>query len=151
MNDMATAKKPPEPLSPAKQKAVNKVVRVLSGTIGSRIDDLNSLREKKRELEAKVKEIEGQYTEIEKELMDAMEAQGTSTGAGKHASASITVTVVGNITDRPTLEAFIKRTGNFQLFQARLSAPAVRELLEKKGSIPGVEPFHKKSLNLRTS
>ncbi len=131
-------------------KAVEKVTRKLTGTIGSRIDQLNDLREQKRELAAKVEAIEKTYHEVEAELIEALDAQGTSNGTGKKASASISVSVVGSIVDRDKLDAFVKRTGNFQLFQARLSAPAVRELLEKKGSIPGVEPFHKKTLNLRS-
>lgn len=132
-----------------KARVVNGVARKLVGTIGSRIDSMYELREKKRELEAKVKALDEQYKEIETELLEALEREGTSKGAGSKAAASITVSVVGQITDVEALNAYIKRTGAFQLYQQRLSAPSVRELLETKGSIPGVTPFNKVSLNLR--
>lgn len=131
-------------------RTVETVTRKLVGTIGSRIDTMYALREQKRELEAKVKVVEDEYKVIETELLEALEREGTSNGKGKHASASVSVSVVGQITDVEAMNAYIKRSGNFQLYQQRLSTLAVRELLETKGAIPGVTPFNKVTLTLRT-
>lgn len=131
-------------------RVVETVTRKLVGTIGSRIDTMYDLREQKRELEAKVKVLDEEYKAIETELLEALEREGTSKGSGQRASASVTVSVVGQITDVEAMNAYIKRSGNFQLYQQRLSTPAVRELLETKGAIPGVTPFNKVTLNLRT-
>ena len=120
------------------------------GTIGSRIDALNQLREDKRALEEKIKVIEGSYHELEEALMEDLKTQGMDKATGKKASVSVSSTVVGNLVDDKAFFAYVKRTGYFHLLQRRLSDPAIRELLESKGSIPGVEPFVKKRLNLRT-
>lgn len=125
-----------------------KVARKL-GPIGPTIDKLNDLREAKRKLEAEVKKIEEQYSELEEQLMEKMAAEGTDKGSGKNASASISSSVVGNVTDWEKFNGFVKKTGYFHLFQRRLSDAAVRELFDQGKKIPGCEPFTKKRLNLR--
>lgn len=131
----------------AAKKTASKAAPAL--TLGAQIDALNAIRERKRELDAQVKKVTEEYEAAQQGVLEALEAQGMDKGSGKTATASISVTVVANIGDRDMLDKFIKRTGNFQLLQGRLSLPAVRELLAKKGGdIPGVVPFHKKTLNL---
>lgn len=143
---VAVARKPkPSP----EDVAATKMTAAIKPTLGSQIDALNALRETKRELDAKIKEVETQYEAAQLAVLEALEAQGTDKATGKTATASISVSVVGNIDDRDMLNAFMKKTGNFQLLQNRISLPAMRELLEKKGAIPGVAVFHKKTLNLR--
>lgn len=117
--------------------------------IGAEIDALWALREKKRALDEQVKVIETQINEASEALMVRMEQDGTDKVTGKMATVSISDVMVGNCTDWDMLNAFIKKTGNFQLYQHRLSDPAVRELFEQKGNIPGVELFKKRKLNLR--
>lgn len=118
-------------------------------SIGPTIDKLNTLREDKRGLEAKIKVIETEYAELETQLMEKFEAEGTDKGTGKNATASVSSSVVGNVTDWEKFNAFVKKTGFFHLFQRRLSDAAVRELFEQGKKIPGCEPFTKKRLNLR--
>ncbi len=125
--------------------------KLMSKGIGPSIDHLALLREQKRELEAKIKEIEAEYNAVEGALMSELDSQGMAKATGAKATASISVSVVGNLVDAAALHAFIKKTGYFHLLQPRLSAPACRELFEAKGdkAIPGVEPFAQKRLNLR--
>lgn len=120
-----------------------------SVAIGPTIDKLNVLREGKRELEAKIKVIETEYAALEAQLMEKFESEGTDKGTGKTASASISTSVVGNVTDWEKFNAYVKKTGFFHLFQRRLSDTAVRELFEQGKKIPGCEPFTKRRLNLR--
>jgi hypothetical protein len=129
--------------------AVVAVSLTTDGSIGSRIDALNELRENKRKLEEQIKVIEGSYHTLEEALMEDLKTQGMDKATGKKATVSISSTVVGTISDDKAFFAYVKKTGFFHLLQRRLSDPAVRELLESKGSIPGVEPFVKKRLNLR--
>lgn len=117
-------------------------------TLGERIDNLNTLREQKRVLESQVKIIEEKFDAEQTELMDQMEAEGMDKATGKTASVGISVNTVANIVDWDALTAFIKKTGFFHLLQRRVSDPAARELFEKKGSVPGLEPFQKKKLTL---
>lgn len=131
----------------AAAKAVARVVKPIA--IGPAIDMLNDLREAKRKLEAQVKEIEIEYADIEERLMAKLEAEGSTKGSGRNASASITSNVVGNVTDWDQFYAFIAKKKFFHLMQRRLSDAAVRELFEQGMKVPGVEPFTKKRLNLR--
>ena len=134
----------------ARDAAAAKITQAIKPpTLGGQIDALNDLREEKRKLDAQLKDVEQRYETAQQEVMALLEEQGADKATGKKATASITVAVVGNIEDRDALDAFMKKTGNFQLLQNRISLPAMRELLEKKGAIPGVSVFHKKTLNLR--
>lgn len=124
----------------------------LVGTIGAMTDQLFNLRESKRELEEKIKVIETQYAEIEETLMKRLEAEGTDKCAGKLASVSISTTTVANVLDWEAFNAWVKKTGNFHLYQRRIADAAWREVFDQKGTAPpGTQPFHKKRLNLRTT
>ena len=133
------------------QATASAVKHRLVGTIGSMTDELVKLREKKRSLESQVAEIEAEYAAIEQSLMDRLAEENLDKGTGKLGTVSISESTVGNVTDWDAVHAFIKKTGNFQLFQRRLSDPAFRELLELGKKVPGIETFTKKRLNLRAN
>lgn len=149
MTAATTARKPVRATD--KQKIVDKIADELSPRpIGTIVDSMFDLREQKRELETKIKLLDDKFNSEQELLMERLEAEKTDSAKGKKASVSITTGVVANVTDWSELERFVKRTGNFQLFQRRISDPAFRELMESKGKVPGIEPFTKKKVNLRT-
>lgn len=119
-------------------------------TIGQRIDSMQQLRKQKRALDAQVKIIEQKFAAEEAELIKQMEAEGVDKSTGKLASAGISTNIVATIVDWDALCAFVKKKGYFHLFQRRVSDPAARELFEKDGKVPGLEPFEKKKLTLTT-
>ena len=134
-----------------KAQKVGAVTAKLTMNIGSKIDRMHELREKKRALEAQVAEVEGEFKGIEEELLLELESQGIDASRGTKASASITKNVAANITDFDAVCKYVKKTGYFHLFQRRISDTAYRELLEKgTKQVPGLEPFVKKRLNLRS-
>lgn len=133
-----------------KAAAVAGVTASLTGKIGDMVDQLAALRERKRELEAKLAEIEGEYKGVEEQLMAKLEEEGVDASRGKLASCSITKSVTANVTDWDAVFAYVKKTGYFHLFQRRLTDASYRELLEGGKKVPGVEPFVKKRLNLRS-
>ncbi len=134
----------------ARQQAKS-VVRKLTGSLGSRIDELNALREKKRALEAQVAELEHEYRLIEEELLETLGKQGLEKASGSTATVSVSTSVVADVQDWDALNAFIKKSGYFHLYQRRISEPAFRELLEQKGAVPGISPFTKRKLSLRAT
>lgn len=135
-----------------KAAAVRKTTnRLKDATIGGLTDQLHDIREKKRALDAQVTAAEAEYKAVEEQLMELLDAQSTDKGSGKKASVSITSSVVAQVDDWDALYKYVKRTGYFHLFQRRVSDPACRELFEQKGSIPGVSPFTRKKLNLRSN
>lgn len=118
-------------------------------TPGATIDTMWELREKKRALEASVKDVGGQIADLESKLMEDMQANGVDKMTGKHASVSITSTVVANVEDWDAFWAYIHKMKYGHLLQRRVSDPAYRELLDLGKKIPGTQPFTKKRLNLR--
>lgn len=133
----------------APEQTIKKIVAA-KGPIGTVIDKLESLREDKRQLETRVKAIEEEFKELEEQLMARLDAEGMDKATGKKASVSISKSVSGNIADWESFTKFVKKTGHFHLLQRRLSDPAIRELLESKGSVPGIETYTKRRLNLRS-
>lgn len=118
-------------------------------TVGTLIDEMSNIREKRRSISEQDKELEKLYKTLEEELIAAMDAQGTSKSTGKLASAGISETVVANKLDWLAFMAWMARTKNFQLVQQRVSDPAYRELRTQGKVIPGLEDFTKRSINLR--
>lgn len=131
---------------------VAKVTNTLVGTIGSMTDLYVTLRNKKAELNAEIAKLDAQLKETEGQLIDRLEAEGSTKGSGKLGTCSITQSVVFNAVDWSKIEAFVKKTGHFQVFQRRLSLDAVREIVENSGKpIPGTEPFNTKKINVRST
>ena len=118
-------------------------------TIGGLIDGMNSLRELRREIAAQDTELKKQYDTAETQLIDLLDKQNTSRGAGSTASASVSETVVFNTVDWEVFMAYLIKSKQGHLVQRRVSAPAVLELFTNKGVVPGLEPFTKRGINLR--
>ena len=108
------------------------------------------MREQKRAAEVAVKEIEVKITAAEEEVMERLGAQGLDSAKGKDASVSVTSATVANVEDWPAFHAYIAKNKFFHLLQKRVSDPAYRELLDLGKKVPGVSPFNKKKLTLRS-
>ncbi|HQJ52284.1 MAG TPA: hypothetical protein PKW05_10965 [Anaerolineae bacterium] len=141
---MATATAEP------RAKTIAKVTDRLVGTLGSTIDEMWALREKKRVAEEAVKKIEVDIAIQEEILLARMDKEDTNKAEGKKASASITNAVVANVQDWGAFHEYIRKNKFFHLLQRRVSDPAYRELLDLGKKVPGVEPFTKRKLNLRS-
>jgi len=118
-------------------------------TVGALIDEMSSIRERRRAIAAEDAKLEKTYKALDEELIAAMDAQGTTKSTGTKASASISEIVVANKLDWMAFMAWMARTKNFQLVQQRVSDPAYRELRTQGKKIPGLEDFTKRSINLR--
>lgn len=119
-------------------------------TLGTQIDYLWAMREAKRELEAQVKEIETKITAAETAVIESLDSQGVDASRGRSASVSITKTTNFNIADFDAFAKYVAKTKFFHLFQRRVSEVAAREVFEMKGAVPGLEPYVKRKLNLRS-
>ena len=118
--------------------------------LGGLVDQLWAVREKKRELDAQVKELEGQAGDLESQIMETMAEQGLDKMSGAMASVSITTNTVANVESWDDFLAFVYKKKYGHLLQRRVSDPAYRELLEQGVKVPGVNPFNKQRLNLRS-
>jgi len=114
--------------------------------IGTMIDNLDKIRERKRALDEQVKDLETQYRELSEQILARLAEQGLPKASGRRATVSRSETLVGQLEDWEALTKYISRTKNYQLFERRISAAAFRELFEKKGEVPGIKPFTKVTL-----
>lgn len=119
-------------------------------TLGASIDKLWQLREDKRGHDAESKKVDVQIKELEALMFGLLDAQDTSKADGKRASVSISETVVGNVEDWEALWPYIAKNKFFHLVQKRVSDPGLRELWALGKKTPGVTPFTKRTLNLRS-
>lgn len=124
--------------------------RTMKPTLGATIDRMWELREKKRSLDAQVKTVEADMELLETSMFRLLDAQDTRKAEGKHASVSVNESVVGNVEDWDALWPYITKNKFFHLVQKRLSDPALRELWGKGKVIPGVQPFTKRTLSLKS-
>lgn len=118
-------------------------------TIGGLIDTMSALRDEQRKLDAQSKELQKTRDALEAQLIELMDAEGTTESTGHVASASIAETIEFNTQDWESFMAYVAKTKQFHLVQRRVSAPSVRELFESKGKVPGLEPYSKRKISLR--
>ena len=126
------------------------VTRIKPATVGSLIDNMWALREKKRSQEVEIKATEAAIEELTATLLGAMDSDGVVKATGKSASASVTEAVRPNVTDWDVFYKFIHKNKYWHLLERRPSVTGCRELFETKGGVPGVEPYVKRTINLRT-
>jgi hypothetical protein len=107
-------------------------------TVGSLIDQMQDVRSKKRALAVTEKELTGEYEALQAQLIQLMDAEGVIKSTGKAATQ-----------DWDAFVAYMVKTKQFHLIQRRVSDPAMREVFEKKGAVPGMEPYTKRVINLR--
>ena len=119
-------------------------------TMGALIDSIWASREEKRRLDAQVKETEAAIAELQTQLMERMEAEGTDKARGSKAGVSISTNIVANVEDWDALWAYIAKNKYYGLLQKRVTETAYRELLDLGKTVPGVQPFPKRTLNVRS-
>lgn len=138
-------------LSAKKAAVIAKVTERLDPpSLGATTDKMWALREKKRAADAVVKNIEAEIKELEPMLFSLLDAQDTRKAEGKKASVSIGEAVVGTVDDWDATWAYIAKNKFFHLVQKRLSDPALRELWALGKVVPGVQPFTKRTLSIRS-
>lgn len=117
-------------------------------SIGETIDEMHTLRAKKRALEDMVKELDKEYSTKEMELMSLMDVQQTRTSEGKLASVHIDEVVYPTADNWDAIYKYIYDNKYFHLLERRLTAVGYRELLERGVQVPGIVPFKKRKVKL---
>lgn len=127
-------------------------------TLGSLIDKLATVRDKRRKLLEEEKILVKETEQLQAEIVARLKAEGMDKASSKKATASISYVVTADVTDWDKFWAFIHKNKFDHLLQRRVSDPAYRELLElaqsdkklaKQLDAAGVQSFVKTNLNLR--
>lgn len=115
------------------------------------IDDIFDIRNEIKALNKQVDGLKAQKEEMELKLMEMMDAVGTDQSRSSVATATITETVVPQVTDWDAFWKYIMRNKATYLVERRAAAVAFRETLEqRKGRpIPGVSSFTKRNVGIR--
>lgn len=92
-----------------------------------------ALKQKRDALNDLVKQVKAVLAKIEEEAKVKYEKEGIEGARGENATAFIQELDHYSIEDRSKLDAYVKRTGNFELFQNRLSSAAVEEIQANNG------------------
>lgn len=119
-------------------------------SIGHAIDKLYDLREEKRRLEAELKKVRQLMEEEEINIFELFKQQDVTMSGGSRATCSVTETVVPVVDDYDKLQEHLLATGDLHLLERRVSSRAYREMLEAGEDVPGVRPFTKRALSLRS-
>lgn len=130
--------------------ATKAAVRARPATVGALIDQLWATREVKRDIESQLKEVETRIAELNAQLMERMEQEGLDKASGTKATISVSTNTVAAVEDWDEFWKYILKNKYTHLLQRRVSDPAYRELLEAGKKVPGVQPFVKRSLNVRS-
>ena len=108
-------------------------------------------RDERRRISERDKELIAEMRSLEMELLVRLDEQGMKKASTDDGTASITETVLPNVTDWDAVYEHIKETGDFYLLQKRPAAAAFRELHDSGEVIPGMEAYTKRSISLRKS
>jgi hypothetical protein len=115
-------------------------------TQGNLIDRKTKLRAEIAALNKQVDFLEQHEKAIDQALMAKLDEEGTTKASGRTGTVSISESVVPTVRDWESFYDYIKANNYFHLLERRPSATGCRELFERAGAIPGVEPFTKRSL-----
>lgn len=121
--------------------------------LGNMIDLMWALREKRKVAEAEVEKLKAEIAAIEVEVDKQMEADGITKASGTKATLSFSYTTIADVQGDEgwkLLYPYIAKNKFWHLLHKRVSDSAYAELLEAGKKVPGVLPFTKKRINLRT-
>jgi hypothetical protein len=120
-------------------------------TTGAMIAELVRIRDRKRELEAELKDLNEQWEGLKSKVLYKMEQEGSNRISSKDGGMVIlSEIVVPQIVDWDAFETYVQESGNLYLLQRRVATKAYRELVEAGQEVPGIQPFVKKDINLRS-
>ena len=112
------------------------------------MDRLFALREERRKLEAKAETIKEKERSIEDKLIEEISSEDATGVVGKLAKAVVNVKTVATVENWDLFYAHILKTKDFSFLNKAVGQAAVKERWENDKVVPGVVPFHKKTISL---
>ena len=116
--------------------------------IGAAVDLLDTLRDERLRIGAELAHVKEKEDFVEAAIFNKFGKQDLEGARGKQAQASISRRESPRIEDDQRFFAYVKRTGQIDLLQRRLSSEAVKERWKAGKEVPGVGKFTKIELSL---
>ena len=117
--------------------------------VAQMVQEYVSLREEKAEKAKEMKELEAQMEELQSEFIEYFDREECTKATFKGYTVYRSETVVPTVKDWNKFMDYVFKSKAYHLVQRRPSSPAFRELLQMKGVVPGLEPFHKVTANVK--
>jgi hypothetical protein len=86
-----------------------------------------------------LKELESEQDKISLEAIERSKEEKNPVCRGKLASGEVKPRELYSFSNFEAFCAFVKKTGNWQLFQRRIGSEAYRELIDARVKVPGVK------------
>jgi len=109
--------------------------------LGSCADKLYELRQKRLEQQKVVDAIEAEEKALKEHIINTLPKSEASGVAGKLARVTLVTKEVPQVEDWDAFYKHVKKTGQFDLLQRRLTDAAIKERWEHGKEIPGVKHF----------
>lgn len=119
-----------------------------SQDIGPVIDALYALREMRLGMQKKVDELKAEELRTREKIFEMLAALGLTKASGAVATAGIKVSNIPLVEDWDALQEYIKKTGEFDLMQKRISVTAWRARFEEGVEVPGVSKVEDVDISL---
>lgn len=116
--------------------------------MGACADRLYELRQKRLEEQKKVDAIEAEEKALKEHIIQNLPKSEASGVAGKLARVTVVTKEIPQVEDWDAFYKYVKKTGNFDLMQRRLTDAAVKERWEAGKEIPGVKHFQAVSVSI---
>lgn len=111
-------------------------------------DRLYQLRQKRLEMQKEVDKVAAEEAALKEYIINTLPKSEASGVAGKLARVTIVAKVVPQVKDWDAFYKYVKKTGQFDLMQRRISDGAIKERWEAGKEIPGVEHFNVVSVSI---
>lgn len=110
--------------------------------LGACADRLFTLREQRLEAQKAVDLLAAEESAIKQHIINTLPKSEASGVAGKLARVTVVTKQIPQVKDWDKLYAHVKKTGQFELLQRRLTDAAIKERWENGKKVPGVEAFN---------
>ena len=110
--------------------------------LGACADRLFTLREQRLNAQKEVDKLASEESAIKEHIINTLPKSEASGVAGKLARVTVVTKQVPQVKDWDKFYAHVKKTGQFELLQRRLTDAAIKERWEAGKQVPGVESFN---------
>lgn len=124
------------------------VVYKFPKALGACADKLYNLRQSRLAQQKLVDVIEAEEKALKEHIINTLPKSEASGVAGKLARVTVTTKEVPQIKNWDAFYKHLKKTGQFDLMQRRLSDAAIKERWEAGKEIPGVEHFQVTTISM---
>lgn len=116
--------------------------------LGACADRLYELRQKRLDMQKEVDKVAAEESALKEHIINTLPKSEASGVAGKLARVTVITKVVPQVKDWDAFYKYVKKTGQFDLMQRRITDGAIKERWEAGKEIPGVEHFNAISVSI---